>query len=82
MKERHINIEQPVTNEEFADLLVGAHEAVKDQGVTYVAIFKKEGVEKKRVAFCKNKAILDFTIEEQNSNGYVLELAFEMHTTQ
>lgn len=82
VREKHIEIEKPVTIEEFKDLLGGAHEAVQENAASYAAIFKKDGVDKRRVAFCKTKAILDLTVKEQTELGYVLEVAFEMHSKQ
>jgi len=82
VKEKHIEIAKPVTIDEFADLLNVGHEAVQDNAASYVAILKKEGVEKRRVAFCKTKAILEQTVEEQTQNGYVVELTFELHSKQ
>ena len=82
MKEKYIRIDQPVSNDEFAELVGAAHEAVQEQAASYCAIFKKEGVEKQRVAFCKTRAILDQTVTELTNDGYEVVIAFEVHTKQ
>lgn len=82
MKEKHISIDKPVTNEEFSEIIGAAHHAVQKDAASYCAIFQKEGIEKQRVAFCKTKEILDQTVADLTADGYEVVIAFEVHTKQ
>jgi len=82
MNRKHIEIEKPVSVDEFADLLLSAHKSIQHNAVSYVAVLQKEGIEKRRVVVCPTKELLNSVLDEQRNEGYTVAFAFEMHTKQ